>query len=161
MADAGAAAERLHDLLQQAVRDALLLESALERETRALSSRDLDALNQAVTEKHQRAQSLERLTREQTGLLNAGGFAPDARGMDACLRAWDHEGSIRPLWGRLQDAMERCRRHNQINGGVVQAQQQQVQQALHVLRGDDLRTELYDPHGRTVASGPSRHISKA
>ena len=156
-----AAPERLHDLLNQAVRDALSLEAVLEKETRALSSRDLGRLDDAVAAKHQIAQSLERITREQTALLQAEGFEPDRRGIEACLRVWDQEGRMRPLWGRLQDAMERCRRHNQINGGVVQTHQRQVQQALQILRGEDTRTELYDPRGRTVASGPSRHISEA
>jgi flagella synthesis protein FlgN len=156
-----AAPERLHDLLNEAVRDALSLEAVLERETRALSLRDLEKLDDAVVTKHQIAQSLERITREQTALLQAEGFEPDRQGIEACLRVWDQEGLMRPLWGRLQDTMERCRRHNQINGGVVQTHQRQVQQALQILRGEDARTELYDPRGRTVASGPSRHISEA
>lgn len=161
MAGAAKAIEQLHELLSTAVRESVLLESALERETRALSSRDLEALHQAVGAKHQAAQSLEQLTREQAALLQAGGFDPDRHGMEACLRAWDHEGRVRPLWGRLQDSIERCRRHNRINGAEVQTQQHQVQQALQILRGEDTRTELYDPRGRAVASGTSRHISRA
>lgn len=153
--------ERLHDLLGLAVRESVLLESALDREMRALASRDLEALHRAVVAKHEVARSLEELTREQAALLRGGGFEPDGPGMENCLRAWDTEGRLRPLWGRLQDSMERCRRHNQINGAAVQARQHEVQQALQILRGEDARTELYDPHGRTVASGPSRHISKA
>lgn len=158
---APSAPERLDDLLQEAVREACLLESALERESQALAGRDLEALNQAVSGKHQMAQSLEGLTREQTALLRAGGFDPDGPGMDRCLRTWDEEGRMRPLWDRLQEVMARCRRLNQINGGVVTMQQQQVQQAIHVLRGEDSRTELYDPRGRSISSGASRSISKA
>lgn len=161
MAGPATAIERLRELLNTAVRESVLLETALERETRALASRDLEALHQAVATKHQTAQALEQVTREQAALLQAGGFDPDRQGMETCLRAWDHEGSARPLWGRLQDSIERCRRHNQINGAEVQTQQHQVQQALQILRGEDARTELYDPRGRTVASGASRHISQA
>ena len=161
MADRGTAGDRLHELLNRAVRESLLLEAALERETRALSTRDVDALQPAVNAKHQAVQSLEAVSREQAALLQEGGFDADTAGMEACLQAWDLEGRVRPLWGRLQDSMERCRRHNQINGGLVQSQQQQVQQALHILRGEDTRTELYDPRGRTVASSASRSISQA
>jgi len=153
--------ERLDALLTEAVREACLLESALEREITALSGRDLDALSEAVARKHQVAQTLEGLTQAQTALLRAGGFAADGSGMDACLRDWDHEGVTRPRWNRLQEVMERCRHLNQVNGGVVQIQQQQVQQAIQILRGGEARTELYDPRGRTVSDGPSRHISKA
>ena len=154
-------AERLDALLDQAVREACLLESALERESNALAERDLDALNQAVAEKHQVVQSLERFTREQATLLGQGGFAPDGPGMEACLRDWDTEGLMRPVWERLQDVMARCRRLNQINGGVVNMQQRQTEQAIHILRGEDGRTQLYDPRGQAVSAESSRHITKA
>lgn len=158
-ADTGS--DRLHDLLSRAVRESVLLEAALERETRALSTRDVETLQQAVAAKHQAVQNLEQVSQEQGALLRSGGFAADARGMESLLQAWDQEGRIRPLWGRLQDSMQRCRRHNQVNGGLVQTQQHQVQQALQILRGEDTRTEVYDPRGRTVASSASRPISQA
>lgn len=154
-------ADRLAELLRQAVREACLLEDALERETAALGSADVNALNDAVGRKHQLAQSLERLTREQTSLLLASGFDADGPGMDACLKAWDSEGGLSEDWSRLQQAMERCRRLNQINGGVVRTQQQQVAQAIQLLRGSDGPAELYGPQGRTVSDGFSRHFSKA
>ena len=159
VADTGS--DRLYELLSQAVRESALLEAALERETRALSTRDVDALQQAVAAKHQAVENLERISQEQGALLRSGGFALDARGMESFLQTCDQEGRIRPLWGRLQDSMERCRRHNQVNGGLVQTQQHQVQQALQILRGEDTRTEVYDPRGRTVASSASRPISQA
>jgi flagellar biosynthesis protein FlgN len=143
------------------VREACLLESALERESNALAERDLEGLNRAVAEKHQLVQSLERITREQSALLRSGGFAVDGAGMESCLRDWDTDGLMRPVWYRLQDVMARCRRLNQINGGVVETHRRQTEQAIHILRGEDNRTELYDPHGHAVSSGPSRHISKA
>lgn len=156
-----ASAQRLDTLLNQAVREACLLESALERESNALAERDLQALNQAVAEKQQLVVSLERLTREQTQLMRTAGFDADAMGMAACLRAWDEQGLMTPLWERLQTVMGRCKRLNQINGGVVETQRQQVDQAIHILRGEDPRTELYGPSGHTVTGDASRHISKA
>lgn len=155
------AADELDALLTQGVREACLLESALERESTALAERDLDGLNRAVAEKHQLVHSLERITRRQTDLLEGAGFAADGPGMEHCLRAWDHQGLMRPLWERLQDVMGRCRRLNQINGGVVESQRRGTEQAIHILRGEDAHTELYDPSGRTVSAGPSRPISKA
>lgn len=153
--------ERLHELLSRAVREAVLLEAALERETRALSTRELETLEQAVSAKHQAVQNLEQVSQQQADLLRSCGFAADASGMEGFLQVWDQERGIRPLWERLQDAMQRCRHHNQINGGLVQTQQRQVQQAMQILRGEDARTELYDPRGQTVASGASRSISQA
>ena len=153
--------DQMQELLERAVREAHLLEVALDQETSALSNLDTDALNEAVARKHRLATSLEQVTREQGDLLLAGGFARDASGMDACLRAWDQEGIMRPLWDRLQAVMERCRRLNQVNGGVVQTHYRQVTQAIQVLRGEDPRMELYDPHGRTHGGGVSRHISEA
>jgi flagellar biosynthesis protein FlgN len=161
MVDADTESDRLQELLSRAVRQAALLEAALERETRALSTRDVESLQQAVAAKHQAVQTLEQVSQEQGALLRSGGFAADARGMDSFLQIWDQEGCIRPLWERLQDSMQRCRRHNQLNGGLVQTQQHQVQQALHILRGEETRTELYDPRGHTVASSASRSISQA
>ena len=153
--------EYLHALLSRAVHEVALLEGALERETRALSTRELETLEQAVSAKHQAVQQLERLSREQGELLRSWGLAADLSGMETFLKNWDPETRIRPLWERLQDSAQRCRRHNEVNGGIVQTQQRGVQQAMRVLRGEDAGTELYDPRGQTVASGAPRSISHA
>ncbi len=151
--------KQFNDLLVRAVHEASRLEAALEQETTALSERQVDALNQAVANKLQIAQSLEQLTREQNGLLGNAGFDPNAEGVQACLQVWDPQGLIRPQWQQLQAIMGRCRHLNQVNGGAVALQQHQVQQAIHALRGTDNSTELYDPCGRAVASSTSGHIS--
>lgn len=151
--------KQFNELLIRAVHEAGLLENALEQETAALSERQVDALNEAVANKLQIAQSLEQLTREQNQLLSDAGFDLNAEGLQAYLHVWDPQGLVRPQWQQLQVIMERCRQLNQVNGGAVALQQRQVQQAIHALRGADNSTELYDPCGRAVASSASGHIS--
>lgn len=151
--------KQFNALLVQAVHEAGLLETALEQETVALSERQLDALNEAVANKLRSAESLEQLTREQNTLLDNAGFNPDAEGMQACLHVWDSQAQLQSQWEQLQAIMQRCRQLNQINGGALQLQQQQVQSALHMLRGADQSTELYDPRGQAVSSGSSQRIS--
>lgn len=153
--------EHLDQILSQSVREATSLESALQREGAALASRDLDELNAAVADKQVRVQALEALTRQQTELLQREGYETNAHGMDRVLRDWDEDGVLRPVWERLVEVMSHCHRLNQVNGGVVETSRRRVDQALHILRGEEARTELYDPHGRAFSASSSRPITKA
>lgn len=153
--------EHLDRILSQSVREATGLESALQREGAALAARDIDELNTAVAEKQSRVRALEALTREQTELLQRQGYETSAHGMDRVLRDWDEDGVLRPVWDRLVEVMSRCRHLNQVNGGVVETSRRRVDQALHILRGEENRTELYGPRGRTFSSSSSRPITKA
>ncbi len=149
----------LNALLARMVQQAAWLETALEQETAALSERELEALNQAVAHKLHIAESLEQLTQEQNALLAAAGFSPDAAGMQAYLHVCDSHAQLRSQWEQLQTVMQRCQQLNQVNGGALHLQQQQVQTALQMLRGADPDTELYDPRGQAIASGASQRIS--
>lgn len=157
----GTPAERLRAVLQQAAHEGCEMEEVLEREASALAQRDVEALTAASHDKQRLGESLERLGREQLDLVRTLGFAATAEGMDAVLAQWDAQGQMRTHWTQLRESMERCRLANQANGQVVWHQQKQVVQALRALRGVDMQADLYDPHGRTVSDGPSRHISKA
>lgn len=154
--------QRLERILSGSIRHAGALEAALQRESAALSSRDLDGMDAAVAEKQERVQQLEALTREQTQLLTREGYSADAQGMERCLRDWDEEAVLHPLWQRLTEIMNHCRQLNQVNGGVVETARRRVDQAIHILRsGGDTRTELYDPRGRTFSTTSSQSITKA
>ncbi|MBK1673459.1 flagellar biosynthesis protein FlgN [Ectothiorhodospira shaposhnikovii] len=160
--DNGSFPEQLEQILTHSVREAMSLEHALQLESQALGSRDLDSLNLAVADKQQRVQQLEMLTRQQGALLKRENYANTAHGMACCLRDWDAEGVLTPVWERLVEIMERCRLLNLTNGGVVETKRRQVNQALHILRGEDSRTELYGPQGQATSSATnSRPITKA
>ncbi|SEQ11615.1 flagella synthesis protein FlgN [Ectothiorhodospira magna] len=154
--------EHLEQILTRSIGEASALEHALQREAQALGTRDVDALNAAVSEKQQRVKNLESLTQEQGALLKREGYENNAHGMACCLRDWDQEQLIQPVWDRLVDVISRCRELNLANGGVVEGKRRTVDQALHILRGEDHRTELYSASGRTTfSSGASRPITKA
>ncbi|MCG5501215.1 flagella synthesis protein FlgN [Ectothiorhodospira lacustris] len=154
--------EQLEQILTHSVREASSLEHALQLEGQALSARDLDTLNLAIAEKQRQVERLEQLTREQGALLKREGYENNAQGMACCLRDWDTERILSPVWDRLVDIIARCRQLNLTNGGVVETKRRHVEQALHILRGEDARTELYGPRGRTTSSGAnSRTITKA
>ncbi|MFP4080381.1 MAG: flagella synthesis protein FlgN [Ectothiorhodospira sp.] len=154
--------QRLERILNESVRHAGALESALQRESAALSSRDLTGMDAAVAEKQERVRQLEALTQEQTQLLTREGYASDAQGMERCLRDWDEEDILSPVWHRLVQIMNHCRHLNQVNGGVVDTARRRVDQAIHILRsGGETRTELYDPHGRSFSTTSSQSITKA
>ncbi|MCG5513580.1 flagella synthesis protein FlgN [Ectothiorhodospira shaposhnikovii] len=154
--------EQLDQILTHSVREASALEHALQLEGQALSTRDLETLNLAIAQKQQQVERLEQLTRDQGALLKREGYENNAQGMARCLRDWDAEGVLAPIWDRLVDLMTRCRQLNLANGGVVETKRRHVEQALHILRGEDPRTELYGPRGQpTSAGGKSRTITKA
>ena len=158
----GAIAKDLGGLLKQALHQVALLESALEQETQALDEKMAESLAAAVARKLQIAQSLEQVTREFSAALREEGFASDAEGMADWLRAKQPpDAELVRDWGLLQDAMQRCQRMNEINGQVLQVQQQYVGQALHILRGGDAAAATYGALGQTITEIQRNTLTKA
>lgn len=149
------------NLLNQALHQVALLESALEQETQALDKKAADALASAIARKLDAAQSLEQVTRDLSAALRMDGYSSDLEGVSNWIRANQPDPEINRNWSLLQEAMQRCQRMNEINGQVLQIQQQYVGQALHILRAGDASAATYDPFGQSVTEAERNSLTKA
>jgi flagella synthesis protein FlgN len=134
---------------------------ALESELQALNARDASSLEKIIAEKDQLVSRLNQLGHQRDQLLSSLGYTTDRQGLDACIAHYDQQQSIGKTWEELMSLVETCQRQNQVNSGIVQLNQQQVVQALQILRGEKDNADIYDPNGRRHSSHVSHQIAEA
>lgn len=157
----------LHDLaacLQREIRLGEQLLEAMRREHKALTTRDTALLNEAVAHKSELITAMQVCGGERNSLLHAEGMGTDRTAMDRLLDRHDaqrHSG-LRRDWARLLEIGAECQRQNLINGVIIQAGQQQIRQALAILRGQPVVAGgEYGPEGMRPSSPSSHPLARA
>ena len=151
---------RLDELLADETERARRLAETLRADQRIFGGRDPAAIEQAATRLQELVTAVEAVEAERLTLLQQAGFEADKAGMEACLAAHDHDGSLHRRWQELLSLAAQCRTQNQINAGVVEISRQRTQKALHILRGEG-SSGTYGPAGRRGGPGASRPLGKA
>ncbi|AOK28146.1 MULTISPECIES: flagella synthesis protein FlgN [Burkholderia] len=124
--------------------------SLLAYEEKALTTPEpLDALPGLVARKLELINKLARLERERDALLASLGLPAGKKGMD---RAAEGDVRIANGWQLLQQAAERARHANAINGMLIRIRMDHNEKALAVLRATPQRAALYGPDGRLGAA---------
>lgn len=90
------------------------------------------------------AQSVEMLTARKTAMLYR-------------LESVD-ERILEAANSRLREQLVDCYRLNSANGQLINAKHHLMQQALAVLRGEDIAPPVYDPHGQSTSRQRSRPL---
>lgn len=134
--------------------------ACLQAERRALSQRDMDALQQTTQDKLQCTQQLEQLERQREILIAELGFSADSDGLKQCLNSLPHPDRVKRLWQQVLTNIEACREGNLANGGILEAGRQHVEQALCILRGQSGTPALYSPNGNTATDLGQRELGK-
>ncbi|WP_266171277.1 flagella synthesis protein FlgN [Dyella subtropica] len=123
--------------------DALV--ATLGEEHQALEHADTPALDRAGATKLIQMRKLDRLDAERVQLSNAAPQAADR---------------LKPAWTQVLQSLEKCRLHNQRNGGLVNQRLAQVRRALSALTGE--RDEpVYDPAGLLHSPQRSQPLAQA
>ncbi len=136
--------------------DALL--RLLQREYEVLKARDLPGLQQLIIEKQACADCLQSQIARRLDELRKQGFAADAQGMAVCVKGLPQaeRAATSKLWAELELAAEQLHAQNQVNGAVIAASRNHIDQSLAILRGRDSLDVLYDQGSRKVFSS-GRH----
>lgn len=153
--------ETLAALLKNELAATGTLSKVLGAEHKALINNDATALEVAIKDKVAQLETLAALSDQRHALLENSGYSPDATGLEACIRHNDIQRRLASQWQAFTQALDQCKRQNQINAGIVELSHQQVSRSLDVLRGCATEPELYDPHGRATGSNRSRPIASA
>ena len=153
--------QRLNELLRAQYDCAGRLLNVLQAEAEALLSRDLDALEKLVNEKHQLMARFEQLDADTQRLLETHSDA-GRKDITACIDWCDDSGQLRRGWKALLDRIARCQQQNRVNGATLDSSRRHAQQALSVLRELAPAPDLYSATGVTAQPGVAgRSLAKA
>ena len=147
-------------LAEQQQTSAALLE-VLSREYETLSSTHPENLEAIVRQKQELLARLGELDQALRATITAAGFGEDSKGLEAFLRAADTSGRLQQQWRKVADTLRECETQNQVNGGLLELSQRQVEQALTLLRGQPQEGTLYSADGHRIQGSRSRPLAEA
>jgi flagella synthesis protein FlgN len=152
--------QSLQTVLSQEATCSERLLACLQAERKALSRRDMEALQKTIQEKLQHTQQLEQLDQQRESLVTELGYSADSAGMKQCFASLPNRDSATQLWQQVLNNIEACRNSNLTNGGVLEASRQHVEQVLCILRGQSATPALYSPNGDTSTNLGQRELGK-
>jgi flagellar biosynthesis protein FlgN len=147
----------LNDEIEQAQR----LLDLLEQEYQLLLSSPSTALETLLSEKERLLQSVEQSVAAHHRFLQAQGLSPDRLGTESYLSASHDDHGLEERWNRYIELVEACRKQNEINGGAVELNQRQVNQALSILLGISDGNKTYGRSGQSRPTNTSNSLGKA
>ena len=126
----------------------------LEREFTHMQDNDVEALRDAMRERHKCVARILKVDDERRGLCRALGRPHDLKGLEALLAWCDPQRTLVAAWAGCTAAAIKCRGLNDRNGAMAGARLQNVQARLGVLIDGRRETVTYGPRGTcSVAAG--------
>ncbi len=129
--------------------------AALDAERRALSSRDADALLQAVGDKAASVASAGTIEERRREMMERLGLA-DSPGRGR--RDFSADAGIAHRWQQVVVLTQRCRAMNDANGQLIRGQRRRVDGTLRLLRGEPVGAVEYGPAGEHRARSVTRSL---
>ncbi|SFD92283.1 flagella synthesis protein FlgN [Thiohalospira halophila DSM 15071] len=134
------------------------LESALEAESSALARRDATPLDEAVARKQAALEGLGEAVNQRLRWMQSQGLEAGLEGIRAA--AGETDPDLPDRWEALAQRLEAAQQQNEINGQILEATRQGVEELLTIFRSPapkaDAGVELYTAGGRSgVRRGPS------
>jgi len=147
------------DLLRAQEIVALLAEH-LDVTGEALTSGDVDNLEAHLSHELALLGKLDETFRQQHELLRRQGLTADRQGLETALkRCADSE--LDALWLALRKQLENCQERNRSNARLAKQSSRRAQAALQILRGADIESTAYGPHGDVQNTTGSHTLARA
>ncbi len=145
---------QLSRLIQQEIAALGDLAVLLEREFTHMRDNDVDALGDAMRERHKCVARILNVDDERRSLCRALGRPHDLKGLEALLAWCDPQRTLAAAWAACTAAATKCRGLNDRNSAMAGARLQNVQARLGVLIDGRRETVTYGPRGTcSVATG--------
>jgi flagellar biosynthesis protein FlgN len=126
----------------------------LDREFTHMQDNDVEALRDAMRERHKCVARILKVDDERRALCRTLGRPHDLKGLEALLAWCDPERTLVAAWAGCTAAAIKCRGLNDRNGAIAGARLQNVQARLGVLIDGRRETVTYGPRGTcSVATG--------
>lgn len=126
----------------------------LEREFTHMQGNEVEALGEAMRERHKCVARILKVDDERRELCRSLGRPHDLKGLEALIAWCDPQRTLVAAWAGCTAAALKCRGLNDRNGAMAGARLQNVQARLGVLIDGRRETVTYGPRGTcSVATG--------
>ncbi|MCU7851685.1 MAG: flagellar protein FlgN [Candidatus Thiodiazotropha sp. (ex Monitilora ramsayi)] len=130
----------------------------LQQEYQLLQAAPSEALKKLQAEKKIQLEAVEKSATKHRQFLLKQGLTADRQGTETFLAG---NSEVMALWKQYLTVLEKCQKQNDINGGAVELNQRQVNQALSILLGMGNGNKTYGPSGEPRPTNPSKSLGKA
>ena len=150
----------LADNIAASIECALELEALLAAERTALKNQDADELNRSSQSKSACVSVLEELDAGRLALGAKCGF-DDAGTAVVDVIAWCGDEELDRHWSAFLDIARVCQQENAANGAAIHVRQQQIKDAIGVLRQGSNDGSTYGPLGQDSGEIGKRSLAEA
>lgn len=152
----------LASLLNDQTMVAAQLLGLLRQEYTALKTRNLVNLEKLTDEKQVCMGHLQRLTECVDDHLKQRGFKINAAAMEAYIASQNSQArtGLQASWATLREVSIQAQRQNEINGAIIAAGRNSIEQALSLLRGPDSQNYVYGQGAQTSFRSNPHSLAK-
>lgn len=155
--------EGLQQLLESDRNQLDALAELLLAEKTCLEQRDLDQLNELMTQKQGVLASIENNDHIRRKLLLQAGVPAEQTSLTHLKRLLGKggENEFTALLGSIEARLQQCRELSEVNSIIVHRSRLNTQRALGILRGPATLSGLYTSHGSTLGGSDKRDLGSA
>ncbi|MFO1389064.1 flagella synthesis protein FlgN [Cellvibrio sp.] len=151
----------LRDMLAQDTSAIQELKGLLMKERELLEQRQLDGMQEIVSQKDHLLGNLSYTARQREQLLRSTGLTTDLAGWKMFLERDALTISLIPAWESLTAEFAECQAANEVNGKMINRSKQTLSHLLNLIRGQVAAPSLYTQKGATTNYGTSHTVAKA
>lgn len=153
--------DQLATLLAREVDCLRRLLNTLEQEHAALTTADIDKLENITPAKNAAMAEQAELAAQRARFLTDVHHDPSNEGLQAFIAANDNPPELTASLNALGEYAQQCQQHNRENGRLILQKQQQTQSALNILRQNGSSGPTYSGQGLADSTEDSRTLGKA
>ncbi|GGY72519.1 hypothetical protein GCM10011613_16890 [Cellvibrio zantedeschiae] len=151
----------LRDMLAQDSSAIQQLKALLTQEREFLEQRQLQGMQEIVSQKDQLLGNLSYTARQREQILRNAGLTTDLAGWKAFLERDALTLSLIPAWEALTIEFTECQAANEVNGKMINRSKQTLSHLLNLLRGQVATPSLYTQKGSTTNYSSTHTVAKA
>lgn len=139
------------------------LENLLKAERTALSSRQLEEIQDNTEQKQALLTRYLELNKDRVTLLQNLGYSPDGEGVNNLIAAAPPAAQtvLNDSWNKLQNKLSALQESNKINGLISSRNLKNIEQLLSIMSGRSAKDRLYNQKGSAGHYRAQSRIGKA
>jgi len=151
----------LRDMLAQDSNAIQQLKALLIKERELLEQRELEGMQEIVSQKDRLLGNLSYTAKQREQLLRSVGLTTDLAGWKAFLERDALTLNLIPAWQTLTDEFTECQAANEVNGKMINRSKQTLSHLLNLIRGQVASPSLYTQKGATTNHSSTHTVAKA
>lgn len=151
----------LRDMLAQDSNAIQQLKTLLVKERELLEQRELQGMQEIVSQKDHLLGNLSFTARQREQILRSLGLATDLAGWKSFLERDALTLGLIPEWQTLTSEFAECQAANEVNGKMINRSKQTLSHLLNLIRGQVATPSLYTQKGATTNHSSAHTVAKA